>query len=88
MLLFQNKQSRNYFSVDSITGKITHATNGDIKCFTRYEYMFGKLEVLVLTDILAVNQFRKALSKDVNFKNLPFAETKAHLVENYPEFFI
>lgn len=88
MLLFQNKQSRNYFSVDSMTGKIMHATNRDIKCFTRYEYMFGELEVLILADIEAVNQFRKALAKDLNFKNLPFTETKEYLVLHYPEYFI
>lgn len=50
--------------------------------------MFGDISYLDLPDLKAVNDFRKALSKNKMLENVPFEDTRKVLIENYPEFFI
>lgn len=87
MLIFHNKASGNYFTVENQTGTVIKLNNGHISLLSKLEGTVGPLEFMTLPDLNAVNNFRKLLKQGI-LKNVPLNATKQFIKDQYPEFFI
>lgn len=90
MLLFKNRQSGNYFAVDNKRSKVEFLPDPAVRIFrifTRYSHYLGNLEFLELPDTDTVKQFRKIVEKGA-LKNVDINDTRAFILQNYPEYFI
>lgn len=87
MLVFHNKHSGNYFLVDNTTGKVELLREREHITFKKFAHFIGTVDYLVLKDLTEVNKFRRIIAKGV-LKDVLLTDTRAYLLEHYPEYFI
>ena len=87
MLLFYTEDTHNYFAVDNTTGKMNYVSGPTYMTLVRFKHHFGGIDILRFRTKESMDKFRKDIKK-VPLKDVPLADTRAYLLEHYPEYFI
>ena len=87
MLLFRKASTGNYFGVNNKAGKIEFLSNPTIKAFFKYSHYVDGIDIITIKDDDELTKLRKIVATGI-LKDVPIAETKKFLLDNYTELFI